>query len=252
MPRASSLGGVSPVARPEEPTDDHPERLQAPRSRAHAEDRRIVYRRPRAAPHQKPNARTPERTTLSRFRPTPTTRSSPAEPTRRSRREPAARGSAGSKRSIAPRLTPGRTGRSRSTSTRSTRSRAGGRRPSPSATSASRVSAQSDNAVTARSRQARAARSPYRSPRCTVPSTTHASAHAGCPAWTSRFAPRRETSPCGSPGPTAPRSRSGLRVKAAGKSRVALAHVKLSDKAAATRAKEFWAERFDALEDVLV
>jgi hypothetical protein len=37
-----------------------------------------------------------------------------------------------------------------------------------------------------------------------------------------------------------------------GKSRVALAHVKLSDKAAAARAKEFWAERFDALEGVLV
>lgn len=36
------------------------------------------------------------------------------------------------------------------------------------------------------------------------------------------------------------------------KSRVALSHVKLSDKAAATRAKEFWAERFDALEDVLI
>ena len=38
----------------------------------------------------------------------------------------------------------------------------------------------------------------------------------------------------------------------AGKSRVALSHVKLSDKAATTRAKEFWTERFDALEGVLV
>ncbi len=37
-----------------------------------------------------------------------------------------------------------------------------------------------------------------------------------------------------------------------GKSRVALSHVKLSDKAATTRAKEFWTERFDALEGVLV
>jgi hypothetical protein len=44
----------------------------------------------------------------------------------------------------------------------------------------------------------------------------------------------------------------GFTGQGAGKSRVALAHVKLSDKAAATRAKEFWAERFDALEGVLV
>jgi uncharacterized protein YndB with AHSA1/START domain len=44
----------------------------------------------------------------------------------------------------------------------------------------------------------------------------------------------------------------GFTGQGAGKSRVALSQVKLSDKAAATRAKEFWAERFDALEDVLV
>jgi hypothetical protein len=44
----------------------------------------------------------------------------------------------------------------------------------------------------------------------------------------------------------------GFTGQGSGKSRVALAHVKLSDKAAATRAKEFWAERFDALARVLV
>jgi hypothetical protein len=43
----------------------------------------------------------------------------------------------------------------------------------------------------------------------------------------------------------------GFASQGTGKSRVALSHVKLRDKAAATRAKEYWGDRLDALKDVL-
>jgi uncharacterized protein YndB with AHSA1/START domain len=44
----------------------------------------------------------------------------------------------------------------------------------------------------------------------------------------------------------------GFASPGAGKSRVALSHVKLPDKAAAARLKEYWSERFDALREVLI
>jgi hypothetical protein len=44
----------------------------------------------------------------------------------------------------------------------------------------------------------------------------------------------------------------GFASQGARKSRVAVSHVRLPDKAAATRAKEYWGERLDALKDVLV
>jgi hypothetical protein len=44
----------------------------------------------------------------------------------------------------------------------------------------------------------------------------------------------------------------GFASRGAGKSQVAVQHEKLADRAAATRMKEYWAERLDALEQVLV
>jgi hypothetical protein len=44
----------------------------------------------------------------------------------------------------------------------------------------------------------------------------------------------------------------GFASQGSGKSRVALSHVKLPDKAAATRAKEYWGERLDALREILI
>ena len=43
----------------------------------------------------------------------------------------------------------------------------------------------------------------------------------------------------------------GFTAMGAAKSQIAVQHEKLTDKAAVLRAKEFWAERFDALKEVL-
>ena len=43
----------------------------------------------------------------------------------------------------------------------------------------------------------------------------------------------------------------GFTSRAAGKSQVALAHTKLPDRAAVTRVKQYWSERFGALEEIL-